>query len=539
MALLRSLLHSPIARITLLLLAWTSVSVHAQETTAVPSDRQATRVAIVPITGEIDDLTMQSVERRLQAARAQGFDAVVIEIDTPGGEVTATLDIIQRLRSDAPSNTIAWIHPKAYSAGTLIALSCREVVISTGGVFGDAAPIAVSAFTGLEPLPETERAKLESPLLEVLAEAAEKRGDDVRLLNAFVQTGHPLWLVERASDGSQRTADAEDLARFGLQPTALPPGGSRPQSSPRKPTRASASDFSSTDAWRIVEPLVAADALLVVRESEALRYGLAVAVIDNDAQLQAFFGAQSTTRFTESWMEPVARFLMSWPIRILLVAAFLVFVAIEFVHPGFGVFGILATICLALLVSAPALIGLAAWWHVLLVGAGVVLLLAEIFIAPGIGIAAIAGSGMLIVGLVLTLASTDPESAPTRGALANALATLAAGGVVGVLVFWFMSRTFRESPLFRRAMLATSLGGPNDGPPRAGAATPLVGACGIAITDLRPAGRAEFLGEPFDVQSTGGYIDRGASLVVLRLSTGTLIVDIAPSTAPREVQHDA
>ncbi len=512
-------------------LATLGVSAAPQVSIGVPADRQATRVAIVPISGVIDDLTVQSVERRLQAVRAQGFDAVVIELNTPGGEINSMLDIIQRIKSDAPANTIAWVHPKAYSAGTLIALSCREVVVSKGGVFGDAAPIAISEFTGIESLSETERAKLESPLLEVLSEAAQRRGDDSRLLDAFVRTGKPLWLVARERDGSLRIADSDDLARWGLSSTSTPMNLAASASPSRKPARASETDFSDGDSWRVVEPIVASDALLVIRDAEALRYGLATAIVDDDAQLRAYFGAQESARFSESWMEPVVRFLMSWPIRILLVAAFLVFVAIEFLHPGFGVFGVLSACCLVLLVGAPALIGIAAWWHVLLVGAGVLLLLAEIFIAPGIGVAAIAGSAMLIVGLVLTFASTDPETAPSRTALTNSLAILAAGGVVGVLMFWFLSRTFRESPLFRRAMLATTLGGPNDGPPSAAPSVPRIGATGIALTDLRPAGRAEFHGNPFDVQSTGGYIDRGAPIEVLGMSTGTLIVRSAQTNA--------
>jgi len=111
---------------------------------AIPGERKAEQVAVIPITGAIDDVTLWSLERRLRAAREAGFDAVVLEIDTPGGEVGAMLDICLRIKSDAPSNTVAWIKPKAYSAGTFIALACREIVVAPGSVFGDAAPIASS-----------------------------------------------------------------------------------------------------------------------------------------------------------------------------------------------------------------------------------------------------------------------------------------------------------------------------------------------------------------------------------------------------------
>ena len=122
-----------------------------------PTERKATRVAVLPITGAIDDVTLWSVERRLAASRQAGFDAVVFEIDTPGGEVGAMLDICLRIKSDAPANTVAWIRPKAYSAGTFIALTCRELVVAPGSVFGDAAPIAAMPGVGVMPLPAAKK----------------------------------------------------------------------------------------------------------------------------------------------------------------------------------------------------------------------------------------------------------------------------------------------------------------------------------------------------------------------------------------------
>ncbi|MEY4090276.1 MAG: hypothetical protein RJB55_2547, partial [Verrucomicrobiota bacterium] len=68
----------------------------AQPQSSAPTERKATRVAVLPISGAIDDVTLWSVERRLAAVREAGFDAVVFEIDTPGGEVGAMLDICLR-----------------------------------------------------------------------------------------------------------------------------------------------------------------------------------------------------------------------------------------------------------------------------------------------------------------------------------------------------------------------------------------------------------------------------------------------------------
>jgi membrane-bound serine protease (ClpP class) len=96
---------------------------------AVPASRQANTVAVLPVHGEIDRITLRSLERRLREASQLGAGAVVLDIDTPGGEMLATLDICHLIRTRAPANTVAWINPKAFSAGTIIALACRETVV--------------------------------------------------------------------------------------------------------------------------------------------------------------------------------------------------------------------------------------------------------------------------------------------------------------------------------------------------------------------------------------------------------------------------
>ena len=86
---------------------------------AVPAWRHASTVGVIEIHGEIDAITKTTLQRRLERALKDGCDAVVLELDTPGGEVGATLDICSIIKSEAPANTVAWIRPKAYSAGTV------------------------------------------------------------------------------------------------------------------------------------------------------------------------------------------------------------------------------------------------------------------------------------------------------------------------------------------------------------------------------------------------------------------------------------
>ena len=490
---------------------------------AIPGERKAEQVAVLPITGAIDDVTLWSLERRLKAAREAGFDAVVLEIDTPGGEVGAMLDICLRIKSDAPANTVAWIKPKAYSAGTFIALACREIVVAPGSVFGDAAPIAAVPGMGIMPLPAAERAKQESPLLDELEASATKRGDDPRLLEAFVAVDRELWLIERTSDGARRFADRRELETLGLDADARP---AKPKSGDGAHP---AVDIALTDAdrgaWTLVEIVDTADRLLVVQSDEALRWGLAAAEVRDDDALKGFFLADGVTRFPESWTESLVRFLVSWPVRIILIGVFIVALIFEALHPGIGLAGGIAAGALLLLVGAPGLLGLAEWWEILLVLAGIALIGVEILLMPGTIIAGLAGALCVLVGLVASFTGTDPTSATERSALLTATTTTISGIVLGAILTWFASRWFRDTWVFKRAVLSAAVADPNSPPPRGEPRQPAIGERGVADSDLRPSGRARFGDEIFDAQSTGSYIHRGEGIVVVGRSGSTLVVE--------------
>src|SRR5688572_14695508 len=184
---------------------------------AVPAFRQANNVAVLTVHGMIDHVTLASLERRMKQARSDGADAIVLDIDTLGGEMTATLDICNLLkdRNDTPPNVVAWIHPKAYSAGTIIALACREIVVAPGSTFGDAAPINILG-TQLSP---TEREKVLAPLRTEIIDSARRNHYDEKLVQAFIVLGQELWMIENISTAERTFVDrAEYRTVFGSDP---------------------------------------------------------------------------------------------------------------------------------------------------------------------------------------------------------------------------------------------------------------------------------------------------------------------------------
>lgn len=216
---------------------------------SVPTSRQADRVAIITIEGAIDAITAMSVRRRINEAEAAGYNAIVFEIDSPGGGVGPVLDITNAIKSSTITNTIAWVNPDAYSGGAIIALACAEIISSTPASMGDAFPVIMTAVTqgnqtrgGLRGLTADERTKLLPPLLADVTDSARRNGYDEYLVQAIVIDGIELWQIENTNtaqryainEAEYRTLFSEDPPR-GMPLIAQVTGG-RPTGVTDNPT---------------------------------------------------------------------------------------------------------------------------------------------------------------------------------------------------------------------------------------------------------------------------------------------------------------
>ena len=92
---------------------------------SIPADRQADRIAVITVEGAIDPITSASVQRRIKEAERGGFDAFVLEVDSPGGVLYSCLEISQAIKSSSIKNTVAWVNEEAHSGGAIISMACR------------------------------------------------------------------------------------------------------------------------------------------------------------------------------------------------------------------------------------------------------------------------------------------------------------------------------------------------------------------------------------------------------------------------------
>ena len=211
---------------------------------AVPASLQADNVAVITIRGEITGVTARSVERRLSLAERAGADAVVFDIDTPGGDLNAVLAICNDIKGSSITNSTAWINPNAYSGGAIIALACRRIVTSRPATLGDALIIVTDPLGRIQDQPEHIRQKFLSPLMAEVVSSARQNGYDEMLVQGIVSRGVELWLVENPNTGDRMTINrAEYELIFGEPPAPGAPrlpsarssGGQAPAGAPVAP----------------------------------------------------------------------------------------------------------------------------------------------------------------------------------------------------------------------------------------------------------------------------------------------------------------
>ncbi|MGA2141140.1 MAG: nodulation protein NfeD, partial [Brevinematales bacterium] len=105
------------------------------------------RIAVCEIREAITPVTERYIKRALEDAGTKKFDAVIFEIDTPGGLLDTTRNIVQALLS-SKIDTIAYVSPsgaRAGSAGVFITMSARYAAMAPACNIGAAHPVTIGS----------------------------------------------------------------------------------------------------------------------------------------------------------------------------------------------------------------------------------------------------------------------------------------------------------------------------------------------------------------------------------------------------------
>jgi membrane-bound serine protease (ClpP class) len=507
--LVRSLTKVTFLAVIALLLAGAGRVVRGQ---VAPATRPSA-AAVITLKGEIDNFSRDALLRRFKQAQDRGAGTIILHLDTPGGLALASTDISRFLRAQDPgrTHTIAFVEPMALSGGVMVALACDEIVMAPGSIMGDAAPITLSRGGELKSVGQTERAKMESPILADFYASSVRNGYDPLLTSSMVSVGRVVHYVQNAP-GERKFVD--DSA----YPALL------------------------NEGWKPVpgvpNPIDKADTLLTVDAQTALTLGLSKATV---ASAQALAEARNLNiiatlapgagdNLIELLGAPIARGIL---IVILIQALYL-----AMAHPGHGLPEVVALLAGGLLLGIPLLTGFATWWEIAIIFIGLGLIALEVFVIPGHGVTGLIGLLLFLGGLVMTFAGSEP-SIPgflpsLRGTWSNigrGLMTVTAGLVCSIALWFWFQKYLPKLPYFNRLILTATSGDLAsllaERPIETG---PAIGEVGVAVSELKPGGSVKFVTDSYPdgriaaVVSDSGFIEPGERVVVQEVGGNRIVV---------------
>jgi membrane-bound serine protease (ClpP class) len=256
--------------------------------------------------------------------------------------------------------------------------------------------------------------------------------------------------------------------------------------------------------------------VLTLSAEEAVRFGVAEALAETEEEALALVGLSSEGEVFHSAtrLERALRFFGSPVVQSILMLMMMGGLYFELQSPGVGFAGGMAAIGAALFFAPNYMLGLVESWEIVLFGLGVVLIIVEIFVIPGFGVAGILGAILMLFSLGTALIGNVGFDFPSGGAITQALATLASSLVLSVMLIASLGRYLPKTGPVSRLVLAGDLGS-DEGYTSADTDDTLVGQVGVALTTLRPSGTAEIGERRVDVVSAGDFIEAGAAIEVV------------------------
>jgi membrane-bound serine protease (ClpP class) len=496
-----------------LLLLWGAVI--AEELSNVPAETPSAKAAVIICKGMIDNGLYKSIQRRTQTALNEDVEYLIFEIGTYGGLLESADDISKYFILDLPrisskAHTVAYITTEAISAGAMISVSCRDIIMRENTTIGDCAPIVLGG-----KLEGVEREKAESFTRAAFSRAAEANGYPEALLKAMVTIQTKVYRVKNLQTGEFEFFESEQLPK----------------------------DPNSYDLDN-QELIVKDDELLTLTASKAFEYGIARATVQDLEGVLEFLAERDGVSFAgepmileTTWSEEMVRWLNSPAVMAVLVMLALLGVYIEFNTPGVGLPGLVAVICFTVIIGSKYLVGLANWVEVALFILGILLLLVEFLVLPGFGIAGFLGIVCIFAGLFGMLIKNPPDKLPwPEDAIAWSDFTWGVVGIslgfVGFIVLaWLLSKYLPRIKFLSGLILAPAV-------PRQAGEIPVsmttapesksvrvsLGDVGEVVSILRPTGKAKFGDAIVDVVAEAEFLDEGTKVEIIEIHGNRVVV---------------
>jgi membrane-bound serine protease (ClpP class) len=461
------------------------------------------RAVIVEFHEPITPLSGALLKRRFEQAIEDGAEVIVLDIDSPGGYVSTTLELVDMLEAATEVETIVYIEREAISGAALLSLAADKIAIGPQALIGDAGMIMMGEDAAFRYVPEKER----SYLAQRVRAIATKSGRPPSLAEAMVDKDLVVFKATHKEDGKVQYFSEREWK-----------------------------SMEDTDQWQKGKPVREAGGhtFLTASGERAVALGLAdFTVAKRDDLAKAIGAIEPMPLIRGTWVDTLLLVLNSPFITGLLLVIGLVALVIEFGSPGLGLGGLISIFCFGLFFWSRFLGGTSGWFEVILFLMGLTFVLIEIFVIPGIGVAGISGGAMMIFALIMASRRVLlPESVHDTQRLTIDVLTVLGSFVGFFVVLLFLANYLGELPFLSRLALA---------PPADDALSPVpslaspslsvygadaveVGQVGRTQGPLRPSGRARFGDNLVDVVTEGDFVDHEVEVKVVQKFGNRVVV---------------
>lgn len=468
---------------------------------------------------QISQATWIYVKKALDYYKEKKPAFIILELNTPGGEVFAAQkisDALKELDTQFEIPVVAFIDNWAISAGAMLAYSCRFISVVKDASMGAAEPVLQGE--GGQIVAATE--KVNSALRADFANRAVFFDRNPAIAEAMVDKD--IILVERegkvikldkedqikktdtviSTKGKLLTLNAEQLMKFGVADIYLPP---------KKIGQITESEREK-GKWPAEKMLLFHTSFFKEIPEGSIDY------------------------YQMDWKTLFLSFISSPIISSLLFLGMFLGFYLEMNAPGFGFGGTLALICLGLIILSSFAQEIGNYLEVLLLLAGILFIAIDLFFIPTFGLLGVLGIVIFLIGLFgLMLPGIgnvefefDTQTFNAAGeAFFERLGWLSVTIILACIVIAFLGRYMMPSfKGFNRFVLSGHeedaangfIAGPD---PRE---LPKVGSKGVVIATLRPSGKVMIGGQIFDAVTSGGFIEKGTKIFVERLDGSMIVV---------------
>ena len=267
--------------------------------------------------------------------------------------------------------------------------------------------------------------------------------------------------------------------------------------------------------------------LLTLTASEAVKVGLAKKEVKGQSDIFSDLRIEKpdVQNHQLTWVDHLVALLVNPLVSGLLIMGIIGGIYFELQTPGIGFALLVALVCGALFFAPLYLQGLADNWEIAIFVLGVILLVLEIFVIPGFGVAGIAGIILVLCGLAFSMVANDyfDFKLTQPGLLMNSFIIVIGAMILTIILMVIFGKNVLQSPTFKRLVLQDEQKA-TEGYTSSVAKPNLINKVGVTKTVLRPSGKIEIDNVWYDAVALDSFIDVGEEIYVEKHENYNLFV---------------